>query len=277
MTSYVRISTPSRSAIARVSAFGRTLNPTTIPFDAAARLMSFSVIPPTPEWMTFTRTSACWILASSLTIASTEPCTSPLTTMFRSWTSPAWRCSNRFSSVMPDVGRVANCSRRRRSARFCARSRASRSFSTTRASSPAGGGLSKPRISTGSPGPRVAQLVALVVVERAHLAPGVAGDDRVADLERAALHEHRRDRAAADVEPRLDDRPGGLGVRVRLQLELGVGDEQHLLEQLVEAGLLPAPRRARSACRRPTPRAGGPRRRARRARGRGWRRAGRSC
>ena len=81
-------------------------------------------------------------------------------------------------------------------------------------------------------------LLAAVVVEGAHLAPRVAGDDRVADVQRAALHEHRRDRAAADVEPRLDDRPGGLGLRVRRQLELGVGDEQDLLEQLVEVLLL---------------------------------------
>src|SRR6266700_3878290 len=55
MTSYVRISTPSRSATARVSAFGRTLKPTTMPPDAAASMTSFSVIPPTPWWMTFTR------------------------------------------------------------------------------------------------------------------------------------------------------------------------------------------------------------------------------
>ena len=32
--------------------------------------------------------------------------------------------------------------------------------------------------------------------------------------------------------------PGRLGVRVRRQLELGVGDEQHLLEQVVEVLLL---------------------------------------
>jgi hypothetical protein len=77
-------------------------------------------------------------------------------------------------------------------------------------------------------------LFAAIVVERAYPAPGVAGDDRVADPERAALDEHRGHRAAADVEPRLDDRAGGLRLRVRLQLELGVRDEEHLLEQLVE-------------------------------------------
>src|SRR5205823_14237428 len=60
-------------------------------------------------------------------------------------------------------------------------------------------------------GPRLADAVAAEGIERAHLAPGVAGDDRVADAERAALDEHRRDRAAADVEARLDDRARGLG------------------------------------------------------------------
>ena len=58
----------------------------------------------------------------------------------------------------------------------------------------------------GRRGRRSLHLLAAVVVERAHLAPGVAGDDRVADVERAAVDEHRRDRAAADVEARLDDR-----------------------------------------------------------------------
>ena len=38
MTLYVRISTPSRSASARASAFGRTLKPTIIAFDAVASI-----------------------------------------------------------------------------------------------------------------------------------------------------------------------------------------------------------------------------------------------
>src|SRR5581483_10454868 len=76
----------------------------------------------------------------------------------------------------------------------------------------------------GIAGARGLELLALVVVESTHLAPGVAGDDRVAHLERSALHEHRRDRAAADVEARLDDRPGRFGIRVRAQVELRVGD-----------------------------------------------------
>ena len=47
--------------------------PTTIPPEAAARLTSFSLIAPTPVWITFTRTSGCSILSSSPTIASSEP------------------------------------------------------------------------------------------------------------------------------------------------------------------------------------------------------------
>ena len=89
------------------------------------------------------------------------------------------------------------------------------------------------------PGRRLLHLLAAEVEERPHLAPGIAGDDRVADLERAAGDEHGRDRAAADVEAALDDRPRSLRLGVRLELELGVGDEQDLLEEIVEplAGL----------------------------------------
>ncbi len=79
------------------------------------------------------------------------------------------------------------------------------------------------------------QLLAVEVVEGTHAAPRVPGDDRVADLERAAMDEHRGSRTTADVEPRLDDRAGSLDLRVGGQLELGVGDQQHLLEQVVQA------------------------------------------
>ena len=85
---------------------------------------------------------------------------------------------------------------------------------------------------------RLLHLLAHVVVQRPHLAGRVARDDRVADAQRAAVDEHRRDRAAPDVEARFDDRPGGLDRRIRTEIELGVGDEQQLLEQLVEIELL---------------------------------------
>src|SRR5918992_2293504 len=59
----------------------------------------------------------------------------------------------------------------------------------------------------GVAGARLLQLFATEVIQRAYPAPGVAGDNRVPDLQRPAVDEHRRGRAAADVEPRLDDRP----------------------------------------------------------------------
>ena len=63
-----------------------------------------------------------------------------------------------------------------------------------------------------------------------HWAPG---DERVADVQRAALDEHRRHRAAARVEMRLDHGAGGRRVRVGLQL-LDLGEQEDVLEQLVE-------------------------------------------
>ena len=90
----------------------------------------------------------------------------------------------------------------------------------------------------GRAGARFLDLLAAIVVERPHLPPRVAGDDAVPDPEGSARNEHGRDRAAADVQPALDDRAGGLGLRIRRQLELCVGDEEHLLDELVEALLL---------------------------------------
>ena len=86
--------------------------------------------------------------------------------------------------------------------------------------------------------PGLLHLLATVVVERAHLAGGVPCDDRVADAERPALDEHGGDGPASHVEPRLDDRPGRVGLRVRAKVELGVRDEENLLEELVEVRLL---------------------------------------
>ena len=53
--------------------------------------------------------------------------------------------------------------------------------------------------------------LALVVLERPDAAERLADDDDVADLERAGLDERGRDRAAALVELRLDDRADGAG------------------------------------------------------------------
>ena len=80
--------------------------------------------------------------------------------------------------------------------------------------------------------------IAAEIVERSHLAPGIAGDDRVPDAQRPALHQQGRDGPSPHIEPALDDRARGRNVRVGEQLKLGVCDEQHLLEQVVEPLLL---------------------------------------
>ena len=129
------------------------MKPITIALEAAARLMSFSVIPPTPVWMTLTRTSGWSIFWSSQTIASTEPWTSPLRTMFRS--CDAARLHLLEQRLERDA--AARLLRERLAAQALAalvRELARLALVLDHAaSSPAGGGLSKPRISTGSPGP----------------------------------------------------------------------------------------------------------------------------
>ena len=121
-----------------------------------------------------------------------------------------------------------------RVARSPASCRARRSCSTTRTCSPASGTPSKPSTSTGSPGQRLRDPVAEEVVHRAHAAPVGAGDERVADLERAAADQDRHHRAAARVELGLDHRAGRGRVGVRAQL-LDLGHRDDRLEQVVEA------------------------------------------
>ena len=80
---------------------------------------------------------------------------------------------------------------------------------------------------------------------------------RVADPERAARDEHRRDRAAADVQPALDDRPGGLGLRVRRAARARRRRRAGSSRAGRRGPRRSWPRRRRTASSRPTPRAGG--------------------
>ena len=70
-------------------------------------------------------------------------------------------------------------------------------------------------------------------MHRAHAAPGGAGDERVADLERAAADEDRHHRPAARVELGLDHRAGRGRVGVGLEV-LDLGHQDDRLEQIVE-------------------------------------------
>ncbi len=80
-------------------------------------------------------------------------------------------------------------------------------------------------------------LLALVVDEGTHAAPGRAGDERVADLERAPLDEQGGHRAPAHVEVGLEHGAHGPPVGVGGEL-LDVGDHEQLLEEVVDAQVL---------------------------------------
>ena len=80
-------------------------------------------------------------------------------------------------------------------------------------------------------------LLALVIDQRTHLAAFRADDERVADLERTATHQHGGDSATALVELRLDHIAFGGAIGVGGQFHQ-LGLEQDLLDQLVQPGLL---------------------------------------
>src|SRR4051812_31836985 len=80
--------------------------------------------------------------------------------------------------------------------------------------------------------------LAVLVEHRPHSAVRRTGDDRVADVQRAGLHEHRRDGTAALVEVRLDGDAASVLVGVGPQVEGRVRREEDRLEQLVDADVL---------------------------------------
>ena len=84
---------------------------------------------------------------------------------------------------------------------------------------------------------RSLDLRALVVDQRAHATPFGAGDHDVADMERAALHQHGRDRTAAAVELRLDHGAFGGPFRIGLEIEDFSLQADHV-QQFVEIGFL---------------------------------------
>jgi hypothetical protein len=84
-------------------------------------------------------------------------------------------------------------------------------------------------------GAGLGDVLAALVEHGADAAEGVAGDDRVADAQRAAGDQDGRDRAAALVEPGLDGDALRVDVRVGEQLEARVRRQQDRVEQRLEA------------------------------------------
>ena len=85
--------------------------------------------------------------------------------------------------------------------------------------------------------PGFLDLLAPVVDEGADAAPGRTGHERVADPQRAPLHQHGGHRAPTDVEVGLEHDADGSTVEVAPQV-LELGDDQQVLEQVVDAEVL---------------------------------------
>ena len=94
------------------------MKPMTMAFEARASETSFSVIPPTPRWMTWIRTSSCGNFSRASTIASSDPWTSALITRFNTGSSPSRARTSRSAKL--DAGLVATRSAARcLLSRFC--------------------------------------------------------------------------------------------------------------------------------------------------------------
>src|SRR5947209_6094523 len=118
--------------------------------DAEASITSDSLTAPTEPWMTLSLTSSVDNRSSDSVSASTEPCTSALSTSRSSLTSPVLICWCKPSRVMRVAALTLAFSL---SARMVAICRALRSSETATRTSPAEGTPLRPRISTGSDGP----------------------------------------------------------------------------------------------------------------------------
>ena len=86
-------------------------------------------------------------------------------------------------------------------------------------------------------GTRRLHLLADIVDQRPHPAPGLARDDEVAKIERAALDQSRADRPPAALELGLDDDAFGGTIGIGGELK-HLGLEQNRLEQPLQPGLL---------------------------------------
>ena len=195
----------SRSATSAALRSGRTLKPMTIAFDAAPSSTSDSLIAPTPLWMMRILTLVVAQLGQRVgqhfgraLHVGLDDDRQLLHRRLRQSAPAAIRASaaRRLAGVRLVLGL-----RLRGSARSAAPW--PRRSSAWKAS-PGDGRPPRPSTSTGVDGPARLDRLAAVVDERAHLADDGAGDERVADAQRAVLHEDRRHRAAALVELRFE-------------------------------------------------------------------------
>ena len=191
-------------------------------------------MPPTPVWMTLTDTSSCGRLAISSSKASSEPDTSALSTRSSSLTSPSWMPLKTSSKdILRPERRACISSAQADGALVGQLAGGAVVLDDAHEVAGVGDAVEAEHLDRVA-GDGLLHAVALVVDHRADLAPVLAGDERVADAQRAALDQHGDDRAAARVELGLDDDAGGVGVGVGLEL-LELGDDEDRVEQVLEA------------------------------------------
>jgi hypothetical protein len=166
----------------------RTLKAMTIAFDADASSTSDSFTAPTPEWMMriFTFSSDSFVSVSAST--SAEPCTSLLMMIGSSFMPPSAICACSDSSVSRPLSIERPCLRLLLAERGdLAGLRGVGHLAYV-------AGLRQPREAEHFDRCRWSgrtRRLAAVVDEGADAADDRAGDERVADVERAVLHEHR--------------------------------------------------------------------------------------
>jgi hypothetical protein len=161
--------------------------------DAIARLTSDSVMPPTPEWTTVTRTSSFDSLESAWTRASCE------------------------ELALAEEGDLARLALVGQHGHFLARLRHIRQALD----------LDRDRRS------RALHRAPGFIQHCPHAPEHRADQDNVAALQRSGLHQERRNRTAALVEPRLDHHAPRKCVHRRFELE-HFGLQKHLFEQVVD-------------------------------------------
>ena len=170
-------------------------------------------------------------------IASIEPCTSPLMTSGNSFSPLVCSCDIICSSEPRWPACLATAFSRALRWRYSVISRARASLLTTAKRSPACGVPCRPSTSTG-----IAGGASLICSPRsltsARTRPHSLPATRMSPgMQRAGLHQHRGDRAAALVELGFDDDALGGAVGIGLEVE-NFGLQQDRFEQLVEIGAL---------------------------------------
>ena len=212
-----------------------------VALDAAASWMSFLVMPPTPRRTNDSFTSSRSSFRRLSVSASSEPVTSALRMRLSVAASPGLDLLEdvlELGAAAGDRGRRGRGWRRAASARGSrprcgpssrrGRRRSRRRRRPRRRGRAPATGVDGPASLTCSPWSSMSART------RPHAAPATSGSPT---LQRAALHEHGGHRAPADVEVGLEHHALGPPVGVGPEV-LDVGDEQQVLEQVVDAEVL---------------------------------------